>query len=197
MSMNVAIRKIIEENKCLPGDVFSFNSGTKTITYIPEELEEKNGDLALLHEIAHMQLGHFTYKYDIELMQMEEEAWDTTRKLAKENGIEVDEDHIKECLDSYDQWISKRATCPKCGEYALQKDNKTFGCFVCDCYWEVNDRKDRAVRKKIISKMQKTGKCVQTNLSENPKSLISGVLVVASSITSAVYLLISSSSFLS
>lgn len=154
--MNAIIQNIIKENKCTPGDVFSFNSGNKTITYIPEELETGDGSLALLHEIAHMKLGHFSYNYDVELLKLEHEAWEETRRLAKEYGIEVDENHIEECLESYDKWLKKRATCPKCGEYSLQKDKISFGCFVCDCYWKVNERKDREIRKRIIQKAKQS-----------------------------------------
>jgi len=155
--MNVIVKQILKENKCAPGEVFSFNANTKTITYVPEELEKEDGSLALLHEIAHMKLGHFSYSYDVELLHLEHEAWEETRKLAKEYNMEVDEEHISECLGSYDKWLSKRATCPKCGEYSLQKDHSTFGCFVCDCYWKVNARKDREVRKRIINKAIEIG----------------------------------------
>ncbi len=149
--MNTIIKNIIKKNKCLPGDVFSFNSNDKTITYIPEEIENENGSLALLHEIAHMKLDHFSYNYDVELLELEHEAWEETRKLAKKYGLKINAEHIKECLDSYDKWIKKRATCPKCGEYSLQRNRNTFGCFVCDCYWKVNEIKDREVRKHILN----------------------------------------------
>ncbi len=162
---------MIAENKCLPGDVFCFNSNTKTITYVEEELEKNEGILALLHEIAHLKLGHYSYNYDVELLKLEHEAWDETRKMAMQYGIEVDEEHIAECLTSYDLWLEKRATCPKCGEYALQRNNNTFGCFVCDCYWKVNERKDREVRKKIINQIKQTG----------PEKIIIGFLFVCCS----------------
>lgn len=155
--MNVAIKQILKENKCLPGEVFSYNASTKTITYVQDEVEKEDGSLALLHEIAHMKLGHFSYSYDVELLHLEHEAWEETRELAKEYGIEVDENHVRECLESYDKWLDKRATCPKCGEYSLQKDHSTFGCFVCDCYWKVNERKDREVRKRILNKVVEVG----------------------------------------
>jgi len=183
--MNIAIQNIIKENKCLPGNVFSFNANTQTITYVPDDLEREDGSLALLHEIAHMKLGHFAYTYDVELLHMEHEAWDETRKIAEEYGIEIDEAHIDECLDSYDKWLSKRATCPKCGEYALQRDHNIFGCFVCDCYWKVNERKDREVRKRIISKIQDTSDKAQSIIkSKSTKQLAPCLLVFVSSISS-------------
>lgn len=169
--MNVEIKKMIAENKCLPGDVFCFNSNTQTITYVEEELEKNEGILALLHEVAHLKLGHYSYSYDVELLSLEHEAWEETRKLAEQYGIVVDEVHISECLESYDKWLGKRATCPKCGEYALQRDPSTFGCFVCDCYWKVNERKDREVRKRIIEKAKQT----------KPEGVIVGFLLVCCS----------------
>ncbi len=150
--MNQKIKKLLAKYRCLPGKVFSYNASTKTITYIPELLETDDGLLAFLHEIAHLQLNHFSYKYDVELLGIEVEAWELTKKLAQEMKIKINENHIRECLRSYDCWISKRAACPKCGAYSLQRTQNVFGCFVCDCYWKVNDRKDREVRKKIFPK---------------------------------------------
>lgn len=169
--MNVAIKQILTENNCLPGQVFSFNANTKTITYVPDELENQDGALALLHEIAHMRLGHFSYNYDVELLSLEHEAWDETRRLAREMEVEIDEEHIQECLESYDRWLDKRATCPKCGEYSLQKNKNTFGCFACDCHWKVNERKDREVRKRIIERAKET----------KPEKVIIGFLLVCCS----------------
>ncbi len=179
------LQKLLDKHNCQPGRVFSFNARTQTITYVPEELKNKDGRLALLHEIAHMKLGHFTYKYDVELLDLEQEAWDETRSLAQENGIEIDEDHIKECLLSYDNWVTKRASCPTCGAYSLQRSDNVFGCFVCDCYWEVNDRKDRQVKKKIISAIKSTsGKTQEFVKSPKSKSAVSCFLFFVSSIGS-------------
>ncbi len=188
--MNVTIKQILNENQCSPGEVFSFNANTKTITYVPEELEKEDGSLALLHEIAHMKLDHFSYNYDVELLGLEHEAWEETRRLAKEYNMEVDENHIKECLESYDKWLDKRATCPKCGEYSLQRDKNTFGCFVCDCYWKVNERKDREVRKKIISKIQDASDKTQIIVkSQNTKQLVPCFLFLFSSINRTIHYL--------
>ncbi len=175
------IQEILGNYNCQAGGVFSFNARTQTITYIPEELSREEGKLALLHEIAHMKLGHFTYKYDIELLDLEHEAWEETRRLAKDYGLNIDEDHIEECLKSYDQWLSKRASCPRCGTYSLQRSDNTFGCFVCDCYWEVNERKDRRVRKKIISKLQDTSDKTQAIIkSQKHRQLVPCLLFLVS-----------------
>lgn len=148
--MNRKIKTLLTKYRCQEGKVFSYNANTETITYIPELLKTNDGLLAFLHEIAHLQLKHFSYKYDVELLGIEVEAWELTKKLAEEIGIEINEDHICDCLGSYDHWISKRAACPRCGTYGLQRAQNVFGCFVCDCYWKVNERQDREIRKRIF-----------------------------------------------
>lgn len=108
--------------------------------------------MALLHEVAHKKLGHFDYKYDLQLFEMEKEAWDEVRKAAKELNLSVDEKHIEECLDTYADWVNRRATCPCCHTFGLQKGNNIFKCIECETKWVVNDRKDRRVVRKKIEK---------------------------------------------
>jgi len=133
-----------------PGNRFSYNSETKAIDYVPESMDTPLGKLALLHEIAHANLDHFSYTYDIELFSMEIDAWKETKKLAKKYEVKVNESHIKNCLKSYDYWLTKRATCPKCKTFGHQRSYDLFSCFVCDTYWKVNHRKDREIRRRVI-----------------------------------------------
>lgn len=136
--------------KMIPGERFSYDSGERTIHYVPEAIDTKSGKLAFLHEISHANLGHFSYRYDIELLTMEIEAWEETKRLAEEHKVSIDNEYINDCLSSYDQWITKRATCPKCKTFGLQKSTVLFSCFVCDAKWKVNKRKDREVRRVLI-----------------------------------------------
>lgn len=136
--------------KFIPGERFSYDSRKKTIYYVPKALKTKRGKLAFLHEISHANLGHFFYRYDIELLSMEVEAWEETKKLAKKYNVPIDIDYINDCLASYDQWITKRATCPRCRTFGFQKTAIFFSCFVCDAKWKVNKRKDRRVRKILL-----------------------------------------------
>jgi len=115
------IQALLSEYKCIPGERFSYSSTNKSVTYIPESLETDTGKLALLHEIGHAVLGHFNYKYDLELFSMEIEAWEEAKRLAREYLVEVDLSHISDCLLSYDKWVTKRATCPRCKSFGLQK----------------------------------------------------------------------------
>lgn len=126
---------------------------SQTITYDPKRLRNNNGRIGLLHEIGHASLGHQHHpKYDIELLGMEMDAWDFVRSHAPRFGLIIDEQHIARCIASYDQWLSKRATCPDCNNFSLQKDRHSFGCFVCGSKWDVNVRLDRQVRRTVTSR---------------------------------------------
>ena len=124
-----------------------------TITYDEERIGQNDGKLALLHEIAHARLGHRIYKYDIQLITMEMDAWDMTRQLALQFELTIDEEHIAHCIETYDEWLTKRATCPDCGNFSLQRGRDSYSCFACGAQWEVNWRKDRRVKRTVISRM--------------------------------------------
>ncbi len=142
--------QLVSAYNMIPGERFSYSSETKTIQYIPESIETPLGRLALLHEIAHARLGHFSYIYDVELFTMELEAWEETKRLALEYSVEADIEHIENCIESYDKWLTRRATCPKCSTYGHQRNYDLFSCFICDTYWKVNHRKDREIRRMVI-----------------------------------------------
>lgn len=144
-------KKLLKNYKSTPGKRFAYNSATKIITYNPKELATPTGALALLHEIGHAKLRHHSYKYDLELLRMEQDAWDLAKNEAGKLNLIVDEDHIEECLRSYRKWASKRATCPKCKTYGLQKNNTQFSCLKCDARWRVNNKKDKRVMRKLIN----------------------------------------------
>jgi hypothetical protein len=125
---------------------------TKTIYYNSRKISSMSGKIGLLHEIGHGILAHRVYKYDMELLRMEMDAWDFVRQLAPKYKLDVDEEHIARCIASYDRWLSKRATCPDCNNFSLQKDRSSFGCFYCGSRWRVNERKDRRVMRTITSR---------------------------------------------
>ncbi len=141
---------------------FSFRAGrfnmwspnTMTVYYDSRRIKTDNGKVGLLHEIGHGLLGHRIYKYDMELLAMEMEAWDVVRKLAPKYQLPVDETHIARCIATYDNWLSKRATCPDCTNFSLQRDRATFGCFACGSKWKVNERKDRRVTRRVTDRWQ-------------------------------------------
>lgn len=125
-----------------------------TIFYNPKRLKSNEGKIGLLHEVGHGLLEHRVYKYDMELLKMEMEAWDIVRELAPHYNYVADEAHIARCIESYDHWLSKRATCPDCSNFSLQKDRMNFGCFECGSEWKVNDRKDRRVMRTVTQRFE-------------------------------------------
>lgn len=135
-----------------PGRFNMWSPLTNTIYYNSRRVNSNNGRIGLLHEIGHGSLAHRVYKYDMELLTMEMDAWDFVRQYAQKYNLKVDEDHITRCIASYDRWLSKRATCPDCKTFSLQKDRSNFGCFYCGSKWKVNERKDRRVMRTVTSR---------------------------------------------
>jgi hypothetical protein len=149
---NLDFLKNFPDYKFIAGRFFMWSPRNRTITYDPKRLKTNNGRIAVLHEIGHASLGHRHYKYDMQLLKMEMDAWDFVRHTAPGFGIKIDEEHITRCIASYDQWLSKRATCPDCQAFSLQKDRFNFGCFSCGSKWQVNMRIDRRVKRTVTSR---------------------------------------------
>lgn len=110
---------------------------TKTITYNPDGPIQKLS-FGLLHELAHYILEHNTYESDFELLKLESEAWRLAANLGKKYGVNIDDDHIQNCLDTYRDWLHRRSTCPKCSIHTLQKDSKHYQCYNCQSTWQVS-----------------------------------------------------------
>lgn len=118
------------------GDQEHWSPKTQTITYNPAEPMEKFS-YALLHELSHAVLGHNTYGSDFELLKLESEAWHLAAQISKRYGIEIGDDHIQNCLDTYRDWLHRRSTCPKCGLHVLQKSASSYQCHNCQTSWQV------------------------------------------------------------
>ncbi len=131
-----------------------WSPNTTSITYDVDRNGSNDGRLALVHEIGHALLEHRIYQFDAELVKMEMDAWEMTRKLAASYGIAVDENYIAECIDSYDHWMTKRATCPDCTNFSLQRARDEYSCFGCGAVWQVNWRKDRRVTRRITHRYE-------------------------------------------
>lgn len=94
---------------------------------------------SLLHETGHALLGHNNYHSDVELLRLEVDAWQMARRLAKDAGIKINEDHIEDCLDTYRDWLYKRSICPNCTAKCLQQgDFSHYRCFNCHKVWRVS-----------------------------------------------------------
>lgn len=129
---------------------FAYDASEDQIYYDGKRLPTSIGKLSLLHEISHCLLGHFHYNSDIELLMMELAAWDKTRQLAAKHGVDASESYIRSCVTTYDNWLTKRATCPVCQNFCLQHDEAEFRCFVCSAKWRVSKRTDTRVVRRLI-----------------------------------------------
>ena len=93
-----------------------------------------------MHETGHALLGHANYQADYELIQLEVAAWQEAKQIAKPLKIEIDEDHIQDCLDTYRDWLYKRSICPNCATKSLQQgDFVHYRCFNCHTTWRVSN----------------------------------------------------------
>ena len=132
------LKNIIHDIKFAEGSSFHWSPANRTITYPSVTLDSNLANWSLLHEAGHAVLNHQNYQSDIELMLMEVAAWEKAKKLAKRVNIQIDEEHIQDCLDTYRDWLHQRSTCPRCGVVSLQINSKQYQCHNCSCLWQVS-----------------------------------------------------------
>jgi hypothetical protein len=121
-----------------PGELFCWSPETDEIIY-KEDAEGARAIWSLLHETGHALLEHAAYKADFELLKLEVAAWDKARELAEKLDLEIDENHIQDCLDTYRDWLYKRSICPKCTAKCLQQNDYVhYRCFNCHTMWRVS-----------------------------------------------------------
>lgn len=132
-----------------PGERFHWHPETGTISYI----EASNDFASLLHEIGHAALGHVNFKRDIELIEMERDAWHyAVETLAHRYDIQIDPETVEAALDSYRDWLHARSTCPVCQATGLQIKQQTYRCMACRSEWTVNDARQHALRRHLTKK---------------------------------------------
>jgi hypothetical protein len=120
-----------------PGKQFCWLPETSEIFY-KASARGKQAAWPLLHETGHALLEHHGYKADFELLRLEAAAWERAHALAEDLGLEIDEDHVQDCLDTYRDWLYKRSICPSCTTKCLQQgDFVHYRCFNCHTVWRV------------------------------------------------------------
>ncbi|MEK7594735.1 MAG: ImmA/IrrE family metallo-endopeptidase [Patescibacteria group bacterium] len=147
---------------------FYWSPETKEIFY-KSNARGKEASWSLLHETGHALLGHANYKADFELLRLELAAWEQARSLGKKHDIEIDEEHIQDCLDTYRDWLHKRSICPSCSTKCLQQgDFVHYRCFNCHTTWKVtNSRFGRAYRSTKNVEQKKTPTEVEALISNH------------------------------
>ena len=107
-----------------------------------------NDDIQTLHELGHAISGHSEYRQDIELLQIEREAWNVAIELAPNYGLDIDNDVVECALDTYRDWLHQRSRCPKCGQTGLQNaDTLNYRCPNCQHTWRATTGKTAHIKR--------------------------------------------------
>lgn len=130
------------------GKTFMWNPSNQTILYANDRVNTPAGSWSLLHEVGHALSNHTEFSSDLGLIKIEVEAWNKAKEIAKEFNIDIEEDHIQNCLDSYRDWLKKRSTCPDCNTVNMQHKDKSYKCANCPCKWSVSESQLCSIRSK-------------------------------------------------
>ena len=115
---------------------FSFRKGVRFSFRPPKTImfgaTEDNDSLLLLHELGHALCGHVDFSIDAERLKMEREAWTKAEELAKQYGVEYDEDMAEKELETYRCWLDTKSRCPHCKLTRYQTPDGNYHCPRCD-----------------------------------------------------------------
>ncbi len=123
------------------GDTFMWSPGKNAVYYQNQGVSKKIGIWTLLHELGHALNKHKQYYHDIQLIEMEAEAWQTAQYLSSKYDQQIDYAHIQNCLDTYRDWAHLRSTCPKCNSICTQNTKVEYFCHNCGHQWTVSSMK--------------------------------------------------------
>ena len=133
-------------------DLFSWLPEQKIIQHPNLSTDE---DIArLFHELSHGVLNHANYSRDIQLIDMEREAWEyATQEVAPKYdfALSMDDDVVQDALDTYREWLHKRSLCPKCGAVGLEFAQQRYRCLNCQSEWKVNEAKRCQLRRYLLA----------------------------------------------
>ena len=124
--------------KMVAANAFYWSPRARTLHFVEERLSDPTGQAALLHEACHALLDHTKYSSDAELLMLEVDAWNKAKELATDIGLDIDPEHIEDCLDTYREWLYARSTCPSCRTTGLQTDKHIYQCISCESSWQVS-----------------------------------------------------------
>lgn len=122
-------------------DNFCWSPKKQQICFNKNSLANNKGNWTLLHELGHAIAGHNNYIYDLELIEIESSAWTIAQELAETYNIQIDQNYIQNCLDSYRDWLHLRSTCPKCNFLNIQITPIIYRCINCEHHWQVSSSK--------------------------------------------------------
>ena len=120
------------------GNSFLWSPKDKTV-YYTNKVTNQTSTWSLIHEVSHALLGHAVYESDFELLKIEVEAWDKAHEIAKYHKINIDDDYIQDCIDTYRNWLYARSSCPSCSHTNTQENPTRYRCFNCTTTWTVSE----------------------------------------------------------
>lgn len=129
-----------------PGKTACWTPQNNTVFYgVPFDTTEV---WSLLHELGHAISRHNSFDNDVDLLLKEVEAWEMAKQISHGYGVDIENGHIEDCLDSYREWLHKRSTCPRCKLKGIYKAADTYSCPNCQSEWQVaNSQINRPYRK--------------------------------------------------
>lgn len=130
-------------------DHFSWLARLGRITY---DDHRSGADFAasLYHEIGHSQLNHRSFSSDVELLIMERQAWTWARQTLASLGHKLDDQLVEDSLDTYREWLYRRALCPQCNLVGFQTERQLYHCIFCRHSWRVPTSRLCQVRRTVI-----------------------------------------------
>ena len=129
------------------GNDFRWSPPEKTVFF-----DQTSDDRAsLLHELSHALLRHDDYAKDIQLIEMERDAWQYAKSmLADRYSITITDEAVQDALDTYRDWLHARSTCPTCGATGIQAKSHLYRCIACTARWKVNDARICGLRRQKL-----------------------------------------------
>ncbi len=146
-----AIKSDYPEIRFEVGDRFYWSPSLKTIFYTIDQ-DGSLDEVQLIHELAHAVLGHNSYEKDVELLQLEVQAWEMTRQLmTKYELLSVSKSEIESALDSYRDWLHARSICPTCRAIGYEVNDKVYRCVACETQWRPNEARTCGLKRYKIT----------------------------------------------
>lgn len=129
--------------KIVQTEVFYWNPYEKEVGYA------SGNPLLLLHELAHAQLGHQEYQWDMELLEMEWAAWQLVEDdLAPRYNLDFNKRLMSQKMRTYQDWYLERAKCPDCQAFGFQGSDSKYICRQCGKSWQPNDNRFKRIWRK-------------------------------------------------
>jgi hypothetical protein len=135
-SLATKLRKDFKQFTFVASDQFRWQPVDQTIFYDQSSSDQE----ALLHELSHALLGHSYYARDIQLIDLERDAWShASTVLSMPYNVAITDETVQSSLDTYRDWLHARSICPTCNAVGMQTKIREYKCIACGGLWRVNE----------------------------------------------------------